>query len=70
MLFCVFFVVFVFYFALSGVMLMYERTSIDRKKERNRDNGGKAGLWCRASTFLLSPQGEGCAGVTLGQLPG
>ena len=36
----VFFVVFVFYFikisefALPGVMLMYERTSIDRKKER------------------------------------
>ena len=43
MFFCVvlfFCVVFVFYFikiskfALPGVMLMYERTSIDRKKER------------------------------------
>ena len=41
-LFC-FFVLFLFFyfikiskFALPGVMLMYERTSIDRKKERKK----------------------------------
>ena len=54
MLFCFFCVVFVFYFiriskfALPGVMLMYELTSKDRKKER-----AFAGAHC-SGTYLYS----------------
>ena len=38
-MFCVFYFIKISKFALPGVMLIYERTSKDRKKERKKENG-------------------------------